>query len=62
MVPVVLIIAIHGLFDFALLSGTAFVYDQTVCVGATAPLAAYVVLAVVLLVGRHRIEPAPASA
>jgi len=52
---------IHGMFDFAILSGSAIVLHQTGYAGAAAVILAYVVIAVVLLVGRHRIEPAPTS-
>ncbi|MGH9270035.1 MAG: CPBP family intramembrane glutamic endopeptidase [Ilumatobacteraceae bacterium] len=50
---------LHGLFDFALISSTAIVVDQKVYAGSFAPILVYVILAVVLLVRRHRIEPAP---
>lgn len=49
----------HGLFDFALLSGTAIVADQAPYPGSIAAVLTYVVLAVVLLVRRRKIEPAP---
>ncbi|WP_053205214.1 CPBP family intramembrane glutamic endopeptidase [Jiangella muralis] len=52
---------LHGLFDFALLSGTAILIGQDAYPGAVAAIAAYIVLAVLLLVRRHRIEPVPAS-
>ncbi|SDU84240.1 CPBP family intramembrane glutamic endopeptidase [Jiangella alkaliphila] len=48
---------LHGLFDFALLSGTAILVDQEAYPGSLAAIAAYVVLAVLLLVRRRRIEP-----
>jgi len=48
---------LHGLFDFALLSSTSILLDQTFYVGALAPILAYPVLAVVLLVKRRSIEP-----
>ena len=48
---------IHGLFDFSLLSGSAVLVNQDTYVGALAPIAVYPVLAIVLLIGRHRIEP-----
>lgn len=47
----------HGLFDFALLSGTVILLDQTSYAGSLAPLLAYPVIAIVLLVRRHHIEP-----
>ena len=50
---------IHGFFDFSLLSGTAVAADQDLYPGALAAILVYPVLAVVLLVRRHRIEPAP---
>lgn len=46
---------LHGMFDFSLLSG-AIVKGQTYA-GSAAAILAYVVLAVVLLARRHRIEP-----
>ncbi|UGT42709.1 CPBP family intramembrane metalloprotease [Nocardia yamanashiensis] len=50
----------HGLFDFTLLSGTAILADQTFYPGTLLPILLYPVLAVVLLIGRKRIEPAAA--
>ncbi|MFC9516074.1 CPBP family intramembrane glutamic endopeptidase [Nocardiaceae bacterium NPDC056970] len=47
----------HGLFDFALLSGTAVLLDQTFYLGTLAPLLAYPILAIILLVRQHHIEP-----
>lgn len=47
---------LHGLFDFALLSGTAILLDQTFYLGTLAPILAYPVLAVILLVRRRKIE------
>ncbi|WP_420880975.1 CPBP family intramembrane glutamic endopeptidase [Rhodococcus sp. (in: high G+C Gram-positive bacteria)] len=47
----------HGLFDFALLSGIAILLDQTFYLGSIAPILAYPVIAIVLLVKRHDIEP-----
>lgn len=49
---------LHGLFDFTLLTGTAILADQTFYPGTLLPILVYPVLAIVLLVGRHRIEPA----
>jgi hypothetical protein len=49
---------IHGLFDFSILSGTAIVVDQRAYAGSVAAIAVYVILAVILLVRRHHIEPA----
>jgi membrane protease YdiL (CAAX protease family) len=48
---------LHGLFDFALLSSTAIVLDQAVYAGAFAPILVYPILAIILLVKRHDIEP-----
>jgi uncharacterized protein len=49
---------LHGLFDFAILSSSAILVDQESYAGSVAPIAAYVILAIVLLVRRHHIEPA----
>ena len=48
---------LHGLFDFAILSTSAIMADQKTYAGAVAPILVYVVLAVILLVRRHHIEP-----
>ncbi|TSD50242.1 CPBP family intramembrane metalloprotease [Rhodococcus sp. KBS0724] len=48
---------LHGLFDFALLSGTAILLDQQSYVGVFAPILAYPIIAIVLIVKRHKIEP-----
>jgi uncharacterized protein len=48
---------IHGLFDFSILSG-AVAGDATYA-GGLAAMLAYPVVAIILLVRRHRIEPAP---
>ena len=53
---------LHGLFDFALLSGMAILVDQDPYVGAGAAIVAYLVAGGAVLVGRHRIEPAPEAA
>ncbi|CAM3178656.1 CPBP family intramembrane glutamic endopeptidase [Prescottella defluvii] len=53
---------LHGLFDFALLSGTAVLLDQGSYVGVFAPILVYPVLAIVLLVKRRSIEPAATAA
>jgi uncharacterized protein len=53
---------IHGLFDFSILTGTAIVADQAGYPGTIAAIAAYLVVGTVLLVRRHRIEPAPTGA
>lgn len=47
---------LHGMFDFSMIS-TTVVYGKTYA-GALAAIAAYLILGVVLLVRRHRIEPA----
>jgi hypothetical protein len=47
---------LHGMFDFSLIS-TAVVSGKTYA-GALAAIAAYLIIGVVLLVRRHRIEPA----
>ncbi|QLY29176.1 CPBP family intramembrane metalloprotease [Nocardia huaxiensis] len=49
---------IHGLFDFTLLTGTAILVDQTFYPGTLLPILVYPVLAILLLLNRHRIEPA----
>ncbi|MGW4480390.1 CPBP family intramembrane glutamic endopeptidase [Rhodococcus triatomae] len=48
----------HGLFDFSLISGSAILLDQQGYAGTFAPLLAYPILAIVLLVRRRSIEPA----
>ena len=54
---------IHGLFDFSILTGTAIVIDQGAYIGSAAAIVAYIVVGTLLIVRRHRIEPAtqPAS-
>jgi uncharacterized protein len=47
----------HGLFDFALLSATAIAVDADPGPGVAAPILAYPLVAIVLLVRRRRIEP-----
>lgn len=49
---------IHGLFDFSLLSGSAVLADQAAYIGTLLPVLVYPVLAIILLVERHDIEPA----
>ncbi|MEV6561475.1 CPBP family intramembrane glutamic endopeptidase [Nocardia sp. NPDC051756] len=51
---------IHGLFDFSLLSGSAVVADQAGYPGTLLPVLVYPVLAIILLVKRHDIEPVTA--
>ncbi|MGW5522281.1 CPBP family glutamic-type intramembrane protease [Gordonia sp. NPDC003950] len=48
----------HGLFDFSLLTGAAILLNQQAYLGTFAPLLAYPILAIVLLVKRRSIEPA----
>ncbi len=48
---------IHGRFDFSLISGSAILANQ-VYLGSLSGVTVYLVLGVVLLVRRHRIEPA----
>ena len=48
---------LHGLFDFALLTGTAILVDQDPYVGSLTAFLAYLVVGGVLLVRRHHIEP-----
>lgn len=52
---------LHGLFDFALLSGTATLVDQQAYAASAAAILAYVVIAVLVLARRHHIEPQPTS-
>ncbi|MMZ71166.1 hypothetical protein D1872_344290 [compost metagenome] len=47
----------HGLFDFSLITGTAILLDQQAYAGPFAPLLAYPILAIILLVKRKSIEP-----
>lgn len=48
---------LHGMFDFSLLSGTVILVDQELYPGAVAGILAYVIIAVVVIVGRKRLEP-----
>ncbi len=52
---------IHGLFDFSLLTGTVVLVDQDPYIGSVAAILAYLVCAVLVLVRRHKIEPALAD-
>ncbi|EGD54151.1 CPBP family intramembrane glutamic endopeptidase [Gordonia neofelifaecis] len=53
----------HGLFDFALISGSMIAAGQQFYIGAMAPILIYVILAVILLIGRRKIElPQPVGA
>jgi uncharacterized protein len=47
---------LHGMFDFAILTGTAIAIDQGTYAGSLAPILVYVVLAAVLVFRRHTIE------
>ena len=49
---------IHGLFDFSILSGAA---DDKPYTGGLAAIVVYPLVAVILLVRRHRIEPSSAA-
>ncbi|MGC4963265.1 CPBP family intramembrane glutamic endopeptidase [Gordonia sp. DT101] len=51
---------VHGLFDFSILTGTSIMVGQSGYVGSVAAILVYPILAVILVVGRRRIEPAPA--
>ncbi|MCW2757811.1 MAG: family intrarane metalloprotease [Nocardioidaceae bacterium] len=51
---------LHGLFDFSLLTGTVVLVDQDAYIGSAAAILAYLICAVVVLVRRRTIEPAPA--
>ncbi|MFI8974906.1 type II CAAX prenyl endopeptidase Rce1 family protein [Nocardia asteroides] len=53
---------LHGLFDFTLISGTMILAEQTLYAGTLLPILVYPVLAIILLVKRHSIEPVPATA
>ncbi|MEU4315486.1 CPBP family intramembrane glutamic endopeptidase [Nocardia sp. NPDC024068] len=53
---------IHGLFDFSLLSGTAILVEQKSYVGTLLPILVYPVLAIILFVKRHDIEPTTTAA
>lgn len=46
---------LHGMFDFSLVS-TSVVQGEAYA-GALAAIAAYIIIAIILLVRRHRIEP-----
>jgi hypothetical protein len=52
--------ALHGLFDFSLLTGTVVLVGQDAYVGSIAAILAYLVCAVLVLARRHKIEPIPA--
>ena len=48
---------IHGLFDFSIITGTTILIDQEPYTGSAAAIAAYLIIGVLLIVRRHRIEP-----
>lgn len=48
---------LHGMFDFSLLSGTAIIAHQQLYPGGIAGILAYVLIAIVVVVGRTRLEP-----
>lgn len=52
---------LHGLFDFSLISCTAIAVDQELYLGAVAGILAYVIIAIVVIIGRKRLEPAAAT-
>jgi uncharacterized protein len=52
---------LHGLFDFSIVSGTAIVTGQRGYAGSLAAILVYVILVVILLIRRHRIELSPLS-
>ncbi|MFI5426329.1 type II CAAX prenyl endopeptidase Rce1 family protein [Aeromicrobium sp. UC242_57] len=52
---------LHGLFDFSLLTGTVILVDQEPYIGSAAAILAYLIVGVLVLVRRHRIEPATAA-
>lgn len=49
---------LHGLFDFSLISYIAIVVDQELYLGAIAGILAYVIIAIVVIIGRKRRETA----
>jgi len=51
---------VHGLFDFALLSGTAILVGQAGYAGSLGAIVAYVATGLVVLVRRRHVEPRPA--
>ncbi len=51
---------IHGLFDFSIISATAVVVDQKGYVGTAAAILAYLVVGILLIIRRKRIELAEA--
>ena len=53
---------IHGMFDFSILSGTVILADQGAYIGMIGAILSYVVVGVLLVVRRRRIEPDPAPA
>ena len=47
---------LHGLFDFSILTGTVILVDQDPYVGSAAAIAAYIVIAAILILRRRHIE------
>lgn len=47
---------LHGFFDFSIITGTAIVLDQAAYIGSAAAILAYIVIAAVVIIRRHRIE------
>lgn len=47
---------LHGMFDFSILTGTAIVVDQSPYLGSAAAILAYLIVAILLIVRRRRIE------
>lgn len=48
---------LHGMFDFSLISGTAILVDQELYAGVIAGIFAYLIIAVIVIIGRKRLEP-----
>jgi uncharacterized protein len=48
---------VHGLFDFSIISAAGISTDEDPYPGGIAPMLVYVIVAIVLLVRRHKIEP-----
>ena len=48
---------LHGMFDFAILTGTAIFVDQQGYVGSVFAILAYVIIAIVVIARRKHIEP-----
>lgn len=50
---------LHGLFDFSILTGSAILVDQDAYLGTGFALLAYLVIGILVVVRRHRLEPTP---